>query len=257
MKFPKTLVFVTIVNLTVATEFACAQIPTPQPAATAAPLTVPTTANAPAASRTALAPAQAAAPAAPANAVDAEDIRDVHGPISIPYEWLWAAYVAGGLALAAAAYAGWRWYRRHARESAKFPHEIALERLEKARALMTEPQAREYSFAVSEITRRYIESRFHERAARHTTEEFLHGLLARTDTPLAAYRESLEDVLNHCDLAKFARWQLSVPDMEAMHESARTFILETRPAAADAKTPVAGSRNGNAPHTTEPQLTHS
>ena len=117
---------------------------------------------------------------------------------------------------------------------------------------MTEPQAREYSFAVSEITRRYIESRFHERAARRTTEEFLHDLLAKADTPLAAHREQLEDVLNHCDLAKFARWHLSVSDMEAMHASARAFILETRPDA-DAKAPAAGNRNGNLPHPAEPQ----
>ena len=250
MKFPKTLVFLTVLNLTVAAEFACGQTPAQKPAAVSS-LAVPTTANAPAA----VPPAIASGQPSTAPAANVEDIRDVHGPISIPYEWLWAAYLAGGIALLVAAYAGWRWYRRHAAERAKLPHEIALERLEKARALMTEPQAREYSFAVSEITRRYIESRFHERAARRTTEEFLHDLLATTDTPLAAYREQLEDVLNHCDLAKFARWHLSVPDMEAMHASARAFILETQPAA-NAKASAA-SRNGNVPHTTEPQLTHS
>ena len=244
MNFPKTLVFLTVLNLTVATEFACAATvdPIPTPAQTvAAPVAV--------------ASKPTAAAAGPATAAS-EDIRDIRGPISIPYGWLWAAYVAGGIAFAAAAYAGWRWYRRHAAERAKLPHEIALERLEKARSLMTEPQAREYSFAVSEVTRRYIEARFQERAARRTTEEFLHDLLARTDTPLAAHREQLEDVLHHCDLAKFARWQLSMPDMEAMHASARAFILETRPAA-DVKAPAAGSRNGTVPHTTEPQLTHS
>ncbi len=227
MNFPKTLVFLTVLNLTAATEFACAATVEPTPAQTVA---APAAAQVP----TALKPA---APAVAQTAAASEDIRDIHGPISIPY--------------------GWRWYRRHAAERAKLPHEIALERLEKARALMTEPQAREYSFAVSEVTRRYIEARFHERAARRTTEEFLHDLLARTDTPLAAYREQLEDVLHHCDLAKFARWQLSVPDMEAMHASARAFILETRPVADAAKAPAAGSRNGKIPHTTEPQLTHS
>ena len=249
MNFPKTLVFLIALNLTVATEFACAA--TVEPSATPAQQTVaaPAAAPVPALSKP-------AAPAAVQTVAASEDIRDIRGPISIPYGWLWAAYVAGGIMFAAAAYAGWRWYRRHAAERAKLPHEIALARLEKARSLMTELQAREYSFAISEVTRRYIEARFHERAARRTTEEFLHDLLARTDTPLAAYREQLEDVLHHCDLAKFARWQLSMPDMEAMHASARAFILETRPAA-DAKAPAAGSRNGKVPHTTEPQLTHS
>ena len=35
----------------------------------------------------------------------------------------------------------------------------------------------------------------------------------------------LGEFLGHCDLAKFARWQLSVPQMEAMLQSARDFIL--------------------------------
>ena len=169
-----------------------------------------------------------------APAAAAEDIRDIRGPISIPYPWLWAAYVAGAIVLAAALYGGWRWYRRRAKERAKTPAELALDRLEQARALMTEETAREYSFAVSEITRRYIEQRFRERAARRTTEEFLHDLLERSDTALAAHRDALEDFLEHCDLAKFARWQLAVADMEAMHGSARAFILDTRPQA-DAK----------------------
>ena len=93
----------------------------------------------------------------------------------------------------------------------------------------TPEHAREYSFAVSEITRRYIEARFHERAARRTTQEFLHNLLAQSEGPLAEHREQLADFLHHCDLAKFARWQLSLPEMESMHESARAFIVETCP----------------------------
>jgi hypothetical protein len=157
------------------------------------------------------------------------DIRDIHGPISIPYEYLWIAYLLGSLALAAALYYGWRAYQKHAKAKAKLPHELALERLEAARVLMTENQVREYAFEVSEIVRRYIEQRFGERAARRTTEEFLSDLLRKTGTPLAEHRDLLEDFLNHCDLPKFARWQLSIPEMEAMHESARSFIINTKP----------------------------
>jgi Domain of unknown function (DUF4381) len=169
------------------------------------------------------------APTALSTADLAEDIRDIHGPISIPYQWLWLAYLAGVLAVIAALYAGWRAYRRHAKERAKLPHELALERLEAARVLMTENQVREYAFEVSEIVRVYIEKRFGERAARRTTEEFLSDLLKQTGTPLAEYCDSLEDFLHHCDLPKFARWQLSVREMEAMQESARSFIVHTKP----------------------------
>ncbi len=175
-------------------------------------------------------PAPAAAASAPTDTAAAEDIHDIRGPISIPYQWLWALEAAGALAVVALLYAAWRFFRRRAASRAKLPFEIALERLEAARALMTENQVREYAFAVSEIIRVYIEQRFGEKAAHRTTEEFLSDLVQQTGTPLAAHRPLLEDFLNHCDLPKFARWQLSLREMESMHESARTFILDTRPA---------------------------
>ncbi len=37
----------------------------------------------------------------------------------------------------------------------------------------------------------------------------------------------LADFLHHCDLAKFARWILSIEEMENMLQSARTFVIET------------------------------
>jgi hypothetical protein len=161
---------------------------------------------------------------------DDGDIHDIRGVIPIPYAWAWAFYVLGALALAVVLYYVWRWLRRTVIKP-KLPHEIALERLEAARGLMTENQVREYAFAVSEVIRNYIEQRFGERAARRTTEEFLSDLLKQTGTPLAEHRVLLEDFLNHCDLPKFARWQLSVREMESMHESARAFIFNTRPGA--------------------------
>jgi hypothetical protein len=233
MNFLKTLVFLVALNLSTAAGFAATLAPAGQPSTAASG-----------------APTVAAQPAA--NPATATDIHDIRGPISIPYGWLWAAYVAGGMVLAAALYGGWRWYRAQAKERAKEPHEIALERLEKARTLMQPERARDYSFAVSEITRTYIEARFHERANRRTTEEFLYGLLSQANTPLSAHRALLEDFLRHCDLAKFARWTFSLSDMESMHESARAFILETRPRPVASK---AQSLNGATPLASEPQLT--
>jgi Domain of unknown function (DUF4381) len=160
---------------------------------------------------------------------DTGDIRDIRGPISIPYEWLWAAYTLAALAAAAALYGAWRWYRTHAKLKARLPFEIALDRLEAAKALLAENKVREYAFTVSEVIRVYIEQRFGEKAARRTTEEFLSDLLQQTGTPLAQHRRRLEDFLNYCDLMKFARWEASPRDLESMHESAREFVMETRP----------------------------
>jgi hypothetical protein len=176
-----------------------------------------------------ISPASPPSAAAQQSAAATEDIRDIRGPISIPYEWLWAAYVAAGLAVIALAYGLWRFLRRRRAARAKLPYEIALEKLDAARALMTSDTVREYAFTASEIIRVYIEQSFGEKAAHRTTEEFLNDLLQQTGTPLATHRRRLEDFLGHCDLSKFARWQFSEREMESMHASARDFVLDTKP----------------------------
>ncbi len=168
------------------------------------------------------------ASAAPADAV-MDDIRDIRGPVHIAPSWMWLIYGLGTLAVAAAFYGLYKWWRARAKARARQPYELALEALEQARALMTPETAREYSFRVSEITRRYIEARFSTRAAHRTTEEFLHDLVDKPTGGLAYYATLLEDFLKHCDLAKFARWNLSQEEMEKMHLSAVTFVSQTRP----------------------------
>jgi hypothetical protein len=156
-----------------------------------------------------------------------EDIRDIRGPKHIPSPWLWPLWLAGGAALAALLYAGWRWNRRRALTAALLPYEIALAKLEEARALMQPENACAFSITVSEIVRQYIEVRFEVWAARRTTEEFLHDLIDPSDVSLAHHRDLLADFLRHCDLAKFARWILSIEEMETMLQSAHNFVLET------------------------------
>jgi hypothetical protein len=168
----------------------------------------------------------AGAPAAAAPATAADDIRDIRGPKAVPSAELWLMELVGAAAVAALAYAGWRWYRR-VKLVPKTASEIALEQLEKALRLMQPDTAREFSIAVSEIIRKYIEARFHVLASHQTTEEFLHGLIEPSDALLAGHQELLGDFLGHCDLAKFARWILSVEEMKTMHESARNFVLAT------------------------------
>jgi uncharacterized protein YggT (Ycf19 family) len=162
-----------------------------------------------------------------ATAVTPEDIRDIRPPIHIPYGWLWAAYVVGGLVLAGVLFAAWRWYRRRDHSRRKLLYELTLDQLEAVRALMEPLKGYQFSIAVSEIVRNYIEQRFQVRAAHRTTQEFLHDLLAESHAALTAHHPLLAEFLEHCDLAKFARWQLSVAQMEAMYQSARTFVIET------------------------------
>jgi hypothetical protein len=181
------------------------------------------------------------APASPANMATTpassqptmhQDIRDIRPPYHIPPGWLWLAWVGGGLALAALGCGAWRWRHRLGLR-VKLPYEIALEQLEATRRLMQPEQARAFSIAVSEIVRDYIETGFEVRAAHRTTEEFLRDLATQSDSPLVAHQPVLADFLRHCDLAKFARWVLSVPQMEAMLQSAGTFIVATGKPVAD------------------------
>jgi hypothetical protein len=188
--------------------------------------------------------AQTPAGSAPATNVivapsSTQDIRDIRGAKAIDSFW-WESLLLAGVSFAGiATYASWRWYRRRRIKTIKLPFEIALQRLEDARALMRPETGRQYSIEVSDAVRQYIESRFQIRAAHRTTHEFLHGCLDAADAGLTGHRSLLAGFLNQCDLAKFARWNLSTEDMESMYHGARTFVLET--AASMAMKPTAAT----------------
>jgi hypothetical protein len=156
-----------------------------------------------------------------------EDIRDIRGPKPIASPWVIPLLVIAGLVVAGSGYAAWRWDRRRRHTVAKLPFEIALERLEQARAFMHPAEAREFSIEVSGIVRDYIESRFRVMAAHRTTDEFLHDLLASADSSLETHRELLADFLQSCDLAKFGGWKLPELNMRAMLQGARRFVIES------------------------------
>lgn len=156
-----------------------------------------------------------------------EDIRDIRGPKDLFPLWLAAVFIAGGVLLAAGGYALWRWKQRRRAPRALLPFEIALQRLEDIRKLLESASAREFSIAVSDIVRQYIEVQFSVTATHRTTEEFLRDLLESTNASLAAHRNLLAEFLNQCDLAKFAGVSLSKPILESLHRSARSFVIES------------------------------
>jgi hypothetical protein len=181
-------------------------------------------------------PASAAAPSAaasmpPAGAVasrdPSEDIRDIRGPKLILPWWLVPALLAGAAILALLGVGVWRWLRRRPRPRALLPFEVALQRLEDIRPLMQPQSVREFSTAVSDIVRSYIELRFAVTATHRTTEEFLHDLLESSQASLVRHRALLSEFLQQCDLVKFAGISLTPQNMESLHHSARAFVLET------------------------------
>jgi hypothetical protein len=164
-----------------------------------------------------------------------QDIIDIRPPIHIPAAFPWMIWSAGALAAVGLGYGAWMLRRRPRR---KLPYEIALENLAKTRGLMQPENAQRFSLAVSEIVRLFIEECLPVRAAHRTTHEFLRDLVNFPNSPLAAHRETLRDFLHHCDLAKFARWSLTVPRMEAMLESANAFVIDIGKPKAASKQPV-------------------
>ena len=156
-----------------------------------------------------------------------EDIRDIRGPKGIFPLWVVPALIAGAAMLGLAAYAVWRWKRRRRSVRPLLPFEVALQRLEHIRTLMQPASVREFSIAITDIVRHYIEQRFRVTATHRTTEEFLHDLLESSDASLAVHRNLLAEFLHQCDLAKFAGMSLSRQNMESLYYSARAFVQET------------------------------
>jgi hypothetical protein len=178
---------------------------------------------------------------ASADTAPTDDIHDIRGPKGTFPLWQAAALLAAVALLAAGGYAAWRWTRRRRAPRALQLFEIALQRLEDIRRLMQPSSVREFSIAISDIVRRYIEDQFKVTATHRTTEEFLHDLLGSSNAVLAAHRNLLEQFLQQCDMAKFAGVGLSMQIMETLHQSARLFVIESSKPLPPAQTPEAAS----------------
>ena len=164
-----------------------------------------------------------AAPVAPTASPAAEDIIDIRPPIHIAAPFPWLAVSAAALGFAGISAAAWKLLRRQRR---KLAYEIALERLENTRPLMREFDAEPFCLAVSWVVREFIEEVLFVRAMRRTTNEFLRDLAMLSYLQPDPHHDTLTNFLQHCDLAKFARWSLTVPQMEAMLSSAKDFVID-------------------------------
>ena len=156
-----------------------------------------------------------------------EDIRDIRGPRSIFPLWQVLAWIAVAVLAALGGYLGWRRTRRPQAPRRLEFFEIALQRLEGIRPLMQPATVREFSIAISDVVRQYIEVQMKITATHRTTEEFLRDLLDSANASLAAHRNLLAEFLQACDMAKFAGVGLSMRIMESLHSSARGFVIET------------------------------
>ena len=156
--------------------------------------------------------------------------------IDIPSGWAWFFWAVALVALLAALYFGWRWWRKKPALVIPSipPHVRARRKLEQALAMISEPK--QFSILVSGAIREYLEERFDFRAPERTTEEFLHEL----QNSLLLTRDqkgSLAEFLASCDLIKFAKYEPTEMELRGLYQSALRLVNETEPRPVPANVP--------------------
>lgn len=159
-----------------------------------------------------------------------EDIRDIKPPLAPPRWPFLAAAIAAGLLLAAAAWAHARRRnksgpRRDPPPDARAPHEIALEELDRLPGLGL--PVKEYYARLSDILRAYLEPRFNIPAKVLTTHDLMRMMRqAEIDRSVAA---RCRELLERCDLVKFAKFVPETRDLEESRLSARDIVSAAMP----------------------------
>ena len=173
------------------------------------------------------------------------DIRDIKGPLAIPFAVAsllpWAAAL-----LALAAVAAWLYRRRRRRSGPAIrapavpprpAHETALAALDalEAEGLIERGEIKTYHIRLSDILRVYLEGRFGLDAMEMTTGEVLDGLRG-TDAGAGVVAD-LRGLLDRCDLVKFAKLRPAAAACRELAPLARRVVNATtpvEPAAAEA-----------------------
>lgn len=160
-------------------------------------------------------------------------LADIFGPRTLA-DRRFALPALGAAALLLLAAALWLRRRRRLGQPAAAPQPLAHERAYRdlelllAEALPRRGLMKPYYVRLSEILRGYIEERFGLRAPEQTTPEFLHAL-GTSPVLSCEQKRLLQEVLEHCDLVKFAKHQPSLAEADAACAAVKRFIDETRP----------------------------
>ncbi len=168
----------------------------------------------------------------PAGPKDKGDIRGIKGVIG-PTAWSpWWWVLVAAVAIAAGIYF-WK-KRRKALEGPPPPPPIpadilALEKLEKLAGTdwLTTGKAKDFYSALSEIVREYLERGFKIRALERTTSELLRDLRKSNAIPVDVQMK-LRDLLDACDLVKFAKFIPTADEGVLSHKSAVQVVEQTR-----------------------------
>ncbi|MDR0534095.1 MAG: DUF4381 domain-containing protein [Verrucomicrobiales bacterium] len=158
------------------------------------------------------------------------DIHDVRG-IWVPdyLKYVWWTLIAIAVLVVVSGLVWWLIRYFKSRKPVRTLYQIVMERLRQCRTLIVEGNARAFSGEVSDIVRGYLERRFRVPSTHQTTEEFIRSATQNANGELEPHLPQLNDFLGYCDMAKFARSELNVEQMQLMLDSAARFIESTKP----------------------------
>jgi hypothetical protein len=163
-------------------------------------------------------------------------LRDIKAPLDIPFGVVTLLpWLIGLLVLVAAGYWLYRRYRRRAQPQVETPaapprpaHEVAYESLAalEASALLELGEIKTYHIRVSDIVRVYAENRFGIDAMEMTTSDVLSRL--REHGVSSAIVADFRQVLDRCDLVKFAKFRPDAAGCRDLVPLSRRLVDQTR-----------------------------
>jgi hypothetical protein len=148
-----------------------------------------------------------------------QDIRDIAGPIAIPIWWHWPLAIATAAILSLGIILAIRWWRKRAHVLT--PLEKAMRALGIAETHAREGRSHAWADVVAETIRGALAARLGVEILPQTTAELAKG--AWTAPPLSEQLDAktILELLEACDLARFAKASLDAKALLAATESAR------------------------------------
>lgn len=176
-------------------------------------------------------------------AIDTLDgAKDIKDPKKIPYNWkLILLYLAALVVLAALVWYLYKYYKKRKETGSpelikiRLPHEIALDELAglEGKKLWQNGFIKQYHTEITEIIRKYFESRFKFPALELTTSEVIR--LMDKNSEAKEVMDLTSDFLSNADMVKFAKYIPMDRINEEMMKQANEIINKTIPAAETAE----------------------
>lgn len=109
------------------------------------------------------------------------------------------------------------------------PYQQALKQLDKLQGqkLWEKGKTKEYYTRLTDILRRYIRNQFNIKTLERTSAEIISDI--EKDSELDVFSSSLKEIFSTADIVKFAKVTTTAEENQKLIESAREFVIESRP----------------------------